>query len=94
MDIYEAAGMDEAAYEKLKEGVHYIFRDDDDRNITVKTVIQRGIERYDREAFIVGMLVGAETSTWTRKAGDEEDDRKIEEGNIKVVMMVGDPNLN
>ena len=93
MDIYEAAGMDEAAYEKLREGVHYIFRDDDDRNITVKTVIQRGIARYDREAFIVGMLTGAETSTWTRTE-EEEDDRKVEEGNIKVVMMVGNPNLN
>ena len=54
--IYTAAGMDQSDMDKLRTSLEVITKDNASQDI----VIRRGVERYDREAFVAGLLIGIE----------------------------------
>ena len=55
-NIYEVAGLDQSDIDGMKVSLESLI----DGNASTETVLRRGVERYDRDAFVVGLLIGIE----------------------------------
>lgn len=55
-NIYEVAGLNQSDIDEMKMSLESLIGD----NASTETVIRRGVERYDRDAFVVGLLIGME----------------------------------
>jgi len=55
-NIYEVAGLNQSHIDEIKISLESLI----DGGASTETVIRRGVERYDRDAFVVGLLIGME----------------------------------
>lgn len=56
MRIFDEAGLDAVAVEDLQTKLEELIED----GATHEDVIRRGVELYDRDAFVIGILIGME----------------------------------
>ena len=88
MNLYEAANLNEKEFAPIRNIMRDIFIDNDMRFVTI---VQRGIERCEgeknRDAFLVGMMLGIGIALNERNDMYSEEDEEDED-------MIFDPSLN